>query len=287
MSTDIYFIHAITPLHAGVGQGVGSIDLPIARERATQLPYFPGSSFKGTLRGLSGEASPTTRHLFGPDTANASDHAGSVQFSDARLLFFPVRSLRGVFAYITSPLLLKRFIRDTKDGQVRSDLSIESPKSDNDCLVAGSSILENEGILWLEDLKLQARKMQKSQGFQQLGRLLEIDDFEKRVCIVSDDILSFLVETATELVARIRLDDEKLTVARGALWYEESLPAESILSGIVHTRTIGHPEKPLIGAKDALAEVHKLIQKHRSLQLGGKATVGRGVCRLTLAGGSQ
>ena len=40
----LLFLHALSPLHAGTGQGIGAIDLPIAREKATGIPYLPGSS---------------------------------------------------------------------------------------------------------------------------------------------------------------------------------------------------------------------------------------------------
>ena len=50
MAQRLLFIHALTPLHPGSGQGVGAIDLPIHRERATNLPVLPGSSIKGCLR---------------------------------------------------------------------------------------------------------------------------------------------------------------------------------------------------------------------------------------------
>ncbi len=50
MQARLLFTHALSPLHAGTGQGVGVIDLPIAREKATGLPFLPGSSVKGTLR---------------------------------------------------------------------------------------------------------------------------------------------------------------------------------------------------------------------------------------------
>ena len=50
ITTCLSFVHALSPLHAGTGQGAGIIDLPIAREKATGLPYLPGSSLKGTLR---------------------------------------------------------------------------------------------------------------------------------------------------------------------------------------------------------------------------------------------
>jgi CRISPR-associated protein Cmr4 len=50
MAARLMFVHALSSLHAGTGQGVGTIDLPIARERATDLPVIPGSSIKGCLR---------------------------------------------------------------------------------------------------------------------------------------------------------------------------------------------------------------------------------------------
>ena len=50
METMCYYIHALTALHAGTGQGVGVVDLPIAREKSTGLPIVPGSGIKGVLR---------------------------------------------------------------------------------------------------------------------------------------------------------------------------------------------------------------------------------------------
>ena len=66
MEARMLFLHALSPLHAGTGQGAGAIDLPVAREKATGLPYLPGSSLKGVLRDAckNGE---TRKKIFGPD----------------------------------------------------------------------------------------------------------------------------------------------------------------------------------------------------------------------------
>jgi CRISPR-associated protein Cmr4 len=105
----------------------------------------------------------------------------------------------------------------------------------------------------------------------------------ERFCLVHDDVMNFLLETATEVTARIRLDDEKKTVAKGALWYEESLPTETILSGVVAVTPTPHIRKELDSA--AIFQVlEKLTAK--PLQFGGKSTVGRGVCRLRLQKGA-
>ncbi|WP_337892740.1 type III-B CRISPR module RAMP protein Cmr4, partial [Mesomycoplasma ovipneumoniae] len=114
MNTHILFLHALSPLHPGTGQGVGSIDLPIARERSTGIPYLPGSSIKGVLRDAANGKLNKDKllALFGPETGSASEFAGAAVFGDAKLLLFPVRSLAGVFAYVTSPYLLERFARE-------------------------------------------------------------------------------------------------------------------------------------------------------------------------------
>lgn len=52
-------------------------------------------------------------------------------------------------------------------------------------------------------------------------------------CLVHDDLFHFLCQHATEITARIRLQDEIKVVTRGGLWYEEALPAETILFGIM------------------------------------------------------
>ncbi|MCS7269380.1 MAG: RAMP superfamily CRISPR-associated protein, partial [Geminicoccaceae bacterium] len=50
MLTRPFLLHALSPLHAGTGQAAGIVDLPIARMKATGIPFVPGSSIKGVLR---------------------------------------------------------------------------------------------------------------------------------------------------------------------------------------------------------------------------------------------
>lgn len=149
----LLFLYCESALHAGVGQGVGHIDLPIQRERITEFPMLQASGLKGALRSaceipagvpearrqwreLSNKPSLTNKEeheaqelfrqflpydvLFGPDTDRAHVHSGALSLSDAKLLLFPVPSLVGVFAWATCPLILERFCRDlqliTGDG---------------------------------------------------------------------------------------------------------------------------------------------------------------------------
>src|SRR5437899_8406014 len=143
MNAQLTFIHALSPLHAGIGQGAGVIDLPIAREKATGLPFLPGSSLKGALRALCEEDQGTRKNMrrkvFGPDTASSdpnSDYASSIQFSDQRLLLLPIRSLAGTFAWVTSPYVLRRLVRDLQDIQLSPvPPAIPDPK-EMECFIA-------------------------------------------------------------------------------------------------------------------------------------------------------
>ncbi len=41
---------AETSTHPGMGQMVGAVDLPVARERTTGYPMIPSTALKGALR---------------------------------------------------------------------------------------------------------------------------------------------------------------------------------------------------------------------------------------------
>ena len=111
----LLFIHALTGLHPGGGTALGVVDLPVQRERHTDWPIISGSSLKGVMRAECTRDNWEDKDVlaaFGPETKDASDHAGAVAFSDARILAFPVRSLTGVFAWVTCPAVLNRLSRD-------------------------------------------------------------------------------------------------------------------------------------------------------------------------------
>lgn len=91
--------------------------------------------------------------------------------------------------------------------------------------------------------------------------------------MLSDSDLGFLADTGTEIRARIRVNDETGTVAKGALWYEENLPAESVLWGI--GIGLGGTREPC-DAQSTAQRLREGVGHGKLLQIGGKATVGRG-----------
>jgi len=273
MITRPFLLHALSPLHAGTGHTADIIDLPTARMKATGIPFVPGSSIKGVLRDARRVADPEkTEAVFGPSN-DPSAHAGALVVGDARLLALPVRSFRGTFAWVTSPLLLVLAQRD-----LETNLSIPD-FAGRGALVPPTSACVHNDRLYLEDLNLPAEEFPNlAQWTEILGPLASPgeDIFTKRFAVVDDDTMTFLWETATQVDVRIRLNERTRTVAPGALWLEESLPPETLLIGLLagdRSRRNGIAMTP----EDVLSFA---LPKEEVLQLGGKATTGRGRCRL-------
>lgn len=288
MNAQLTFVHALSPLHAGTGQGVGVIDLPIAREKATGLPFLPGSSLKGSLRSRC-EGDDCIK-IFGAETTDTTSNdnkASAAQFSDQRLLLLPIRSLAGTFAWVTSPYVLQRFVRDLQDVQVTAPASVPQIQETNTCRVSkqNSKIVLTSSQVYLEDLDLTAHPDQGATDWGHwIGEQVFPDDtawqnmLTERICIVHDDILNFMLDTATEITARIKMQEDSKTVQTGGLWYEEALPTETILSGLV----LAIPSNKVTSEK-----VFEVLNKFKgqTIQFGGKATVGRGMCRMQLSEG--
>ena len=108
----LYLALTRTPTHVGCGQGLDDIDLPLKRNVVTRLPEWPGSGIKGAWRDQApaqwGLNAAQVTQLFGPERSSASLHAGVLMPQDAHLLAFPVASLCGGWAWVTSVSALRR-----------------------------------------------------------------------------------------------------------------------------------------------------------------------------------
>jgi CRISPR-associated protein Cmr4 len=105
-------------------------------------------------------------------------------------------------------------------------------------------------------------------------------EFQKRFVVLPDSAFDFLCETGTEVHTRVRIDDDTKTVAKGALWTEESLPAETILMGLIQCDRVFGKNGEDITPQGLL---DKFAKNPLTLQIGGKATVGRGQVRCVFA----
>lgn len=150
MKTCIFHLQNLTALHTGTGQGVGVVDLPIARAKATNLPIVAGSGLKGVLRDALDMCSNDKATLFGKD--KDADFAGAVAFGDANLLILPIRSFAGVVAYATCPFVLRQYQRDVGIDQAIAQIN------DNQASITADSVLLLDGKIALEDLDIVAEQ---------------------------------------------------------------------------------------------------------------------------------
>ncbi len=283
MKTRPFLLHALSPLHAGTGYAADVIDLPIARMKATGIPFVPGSSVKGVLRDAREAGNEHDRDkveaVFGPSDDPAA-HAGALVVGDARLLALPVRSFRGTFAWTTSPLLLALARRDF--GELARGMGLPEI-SGRGARVTRESVCVHNGRLYLEDLDLSVQPADEVEGWAKfLAPLVSPgeDIFMRRFTVVDDETMAFLWETATQVDARVRLDNTTRTVVPGALWLEESLPPETVLIGLLaadRSRRRGVEMTP-----DEV--LNFALPQEAVLQFGGKATTGHGRCRIMPVG---
>ncbi len=312
------------------------VDLPIQRERHTQWPVIPGSALKGILRDACREKAKesyqdeyedkeengkTTRVLkrsrrrvanedhpllvaaFGPAPGKgdeSSSHAGAISLTDARILAFPVRSLRGVFAWVTCAAVFERLNRDLAlSGQPLLELSFSLGKEEAVC-PGSSPLLVDGNKLVLEEFEFTQTKKaedvpcedngEKKATFAEWVGVRAVSDaatkerIASHLVILHNDDFTHFVRHATEIVARIGLDYERKTVKTGALFYQEFLPAETLFYSVVlanASRNANVAKK----ASEILDYVGGRVKDVRVLQIGGDETTGKGICGVRLFDG--
>ncbi len=297
-------LHAQSSLHPGAGAALGSVDLPIQRERHTSWPTIPGSSLKGVLRDVCREQYRQTKPQFGGDrkqinsedddillvfgpNQGASDlHSGALSTSDARILAFPVRSVKGVFAWVTSPGVLERLNRDLAMCRRRGLPVLPNVEPDKVACVADSPLLvrdKTSAQIVLEEYEFDHVDVEGiEQVTQWIAHQVSADEatssrLQKQLVILSDDDFTYFVRHCTEVVARIGLNYETKTVEDGALFYQEFLPPETILYSLVMT-TQSRYEKRTENAQGVMQVLATAISSEPMIQIGGDATVGKGFC---------
>jgi CRISPR-associated protein Cmr4 len=308
------FLYAETPLHPGTGAQVGTVDLPIQRERHTGYPMIQGSSLKGVFRSLAREMGDSQDQkkkwtdseivaVFGPDTREAEKHAGAVSFTDARILLFPVRALGTVFAWTTCPHVLARLGRDLAHCGL-DGLPTIPPLPDNkeSALVpSGSGLIPgsaSQGQIILEEFSYTA---QPEPAVKTLGEWLGRDLFTSDagfsfwktklatdLVLLPDDEFREFARTATEIVTRVKLNPETKTVDKktGGLWTEEHVPSDSAFYALVLIQTPMADNNPAQRDDQWVAQKLKTFDGQR-IQVGGDETTGRGFALVRFGGGSN
>ncbi len=267
---------AETSVHMGAGQSAGVVDLPVAREGATGLPHLPDTGLKGALRqwakGVLSEADE--KLLFGTtESDGGSGGAGLLMISTGRLLCLPIRRLDGPYAWVTTPYLLERLRRDVmRTGQ---GLAVPAPT------VTGTDLLmakPPQANVYLEEYCFTPKPFPAGMDALAAG-LIRDNTVATRIAgqaaVMTDDEFAWFAANALPVDARNQLDANKLSKN---LWYEETLPPDTLFHAIIGTRNDGHA--------DAVGRFADALQKAAYLQVGGNESVGQGWLSVKIIGGA-
>ena len=262
-------LKAETSIHAGTGQNNGVIDLPIQREVHTGYPCVFGSAVKGAFRAHAEvrrkDLNINIKQVFG--SASDKGDASNVSFTDARLLLLPVRSLTGHFKLVTCPSILNRLKRDMQMMGQAASWSVPDVQKQQ---VVGAG----NGDIFLEEFKFtQTAGLNDAlvAALEQFGA----EGLKAQLIIMHDDDFAWFAQNATAVTPHIAIEnidektgDLKKIVKDGALWYEESLPSDSLLYTMLMGKTA-----------DDVAKVTGMFEgDQRFIQIGGNETVGMGWC---------
>jgi len=298
MTTEIkpFFIKVITPLHVGSGSDLGVVDLPIQRESHTGFPKIEASSLKGAIRSefesraQNDDEKKKIHIVFGCDdcekefsetfTSETKDFSGALGFSDARILFFPVKSVKGVFAYVTCPMVLKRFKNDIaicgeniKDG---FEIPLDEVLKDSECIVLGDTCkidkTNEKGSVILEEYSFGIKETQNEDYI----KIPNLDIDKNRVVIVSDDNFTHFVKNSTEVITRTKINNITGTVQNGALFTEEYLPSETVMYSLAIANKPFSDKSDLTDANSVMEYFNNIS---KVIQIGGNSTLGKGIVK--------
>jgi CRISPR-associated protein Cmr4 len=259
--------------------------------------------------------------VFGPDpdSDRAHEYGGAIAFTDARILLFPVRSLAGVFAWVTCPTAIQRFKRDLqKITGVPDKTNLER---DYNVPQGGALVMQREANGTESKVKVDADKVvledfaftvEESQSVNKLADWLSDHAFPKpepskgeenraappanaqrgdpyrfwtdrlktNLVVLDDAAFRDFVEFSTQVDTHIRIG-EKGTVAEGALWTEESLPPETLLYSLVLATDPRRNDTTITDAASVLATAQSWMKEAPILQFGGNETTGQGIVKAT------
>jgi CRISPR-associated protein Cmr4 len=177
---------------------------------------------------------------------------------------------------------------------------------------------EKSEAVVLEEYKIEVEQTEYAKELaKNITKWLDLKGFDyikENLIIIPDDYFKDFVKYNTEIITRIKIDNTKGTVAEHQMFTEELLPAETVMYSLVMASKIFLPEKAvteeekelqkagLFVARDKSAtvaeanretdegkylvnKISKEINKRKYIQLGGDATIGKGLCLVNVFGG--
>lgn len=273
MKANIIGLLSETSMHPGTEGSMGVVDLPVAREITTGYPVITGSSLKGAFKeGFEERGSKSdSDKIFGEQ-----NRAGNLAITDGRILLLPVRTLVGHYKWVTCPYIISRFVRDIKlAGHKKEELEVPEFGQDTALYYKGKKSSTDKNIFLEEvafslkesgEFLIELAKLIKPLMYHESlkNRLLE------QLVVINNDEFAYFAKYGLEIRARNKLNSE--TKSSENLWYEECLPADTLLYTLF---------LPRLGDKDLLEKVWGSFTERPYIQIGGNETIGQGWCVLS------
>jgi CRISPR-associated protein Cmr4 len=292
---DLVLIEPVTMIHPGIGRGGGIVDLPVQRD-SLDFPIIFSSSIKGSLKSLVWNMNERDAiYLFGSEPDDVEKKQGRTLISDGFLTIFPVRSLVGVYGFITSPFLLRRLMESTKlvisTGNTSAKLrylkltidtllkEIEPNLPSDVCYMSHPKLLEvkplGRKVIINEEIVLMPKA---SAEVSKLEEILQIE--AGRLMIVDDSAALDAVNRGTLKVTRVRLERGVKKVKRGGLWTEEYIPQKTMFHA-----TILYAGSSSSVAQSTKERFHEFLKKSGYYAIiGGNETIGKGIVKIIIVG---
>lgn len=270
----IIFIEALTPVHAGTGREEGfHVDLPLQRDELG-FPTIWSSSLKGALKA---NLDTDIKRYLGSEPGARETEPSYISILDAKLLLIPARTLTNIWTYISSPHLLSylKTYLDIYSSIMGRDLTLNldilnqnttiSTKFSGNAFINETefSVVGNNDLLTRIGIdKLLPKELKESIARQ--GLVVIPDEGNRSLATVRKSIV---------IQYRVRLKREEKTVDEGP-WSEEYLPARTVMVSLALCRDARN-----VNASE-LCNMFKNILNNRSVYVGGKETIGRGLVKL-------
>ncbi|MBL1208379.1 type III-B CRISPR module RAMP protein Cmr4 [Geminocystis sp. GBBB08] len=259
----VAYLYLLSPLHTGGASQEGNV-VAIAREVHTELPYAPSSTMRGRLRATTPDDQKnilwgnTLEDVTAGNDGNLTQ--GLLWVGDASILWFPVPSLSHGIVWITSPFLLRRWLR-----LIDTDLNLPS--------VGSFSHQENNQNLYLKDAVFQSSELTGWHNWQQYipNGNDEVETISK-VLVLSDQDCQILIQSSLWRQVKIKLDNDKQV--DGGFRYEEAIPPETLMFFPWGLTTVANGN-----ATNAISSCQTIIQNN-DWQFGGQESLGRGFVEL-------
>ena len=292
-----YIIKTKTNLHAGSGDtNFGIVDNEVQRDSISNLPAVNSSSLKGAIRDhfkdFLAETNETIDNtevkpfvfntIFGDEQKKLDDDdtktysklpkQGLVKFTDAKLLFLPLRSNKKPYFHVTSLETLKDATNFLSSFGIKLELDAIDTKNKSVVIGSETAIVED---VECQPLQTDFSKIKKLFGIENLAIFNE-EDFNEAI-------------SNLPVIARNKLNNGKSE----NLWYEEVLPRESILYTVFcyyNNLDDSKPDSKGKTDKKKFEMAYRLFEDKLfkdTIQIGANASIGYGITHFSKLGANN